>query len=176
VDVHAPELRAGRITNFDNWVPAMRHGEAETVLALEYWCDGEDDFWRWDDERHVALARRELVRTGLVRAEEILDGEVVRMPKSSPVYRRGFRRHLAVLAEHLRGIEGLEVIGRYGAMHYQNQDHSILMGLLAAENILDDAGHDLWSPPGRDARLPPCHITATGLVSQPATRPSLRRR
>jgi hypothetical protein len=36
------------------------------------------------------------------------------------------------------------VIGRYGAYKYNNQDHSILMGMLAAENILTGAGHDLW--------------------------------
>jgi len=35
-------------------------------------------------------------------------------------------------------------IGRYGAFKYNNQDHSILMGLLAAENVADGATHDLW--------------------------------
>jgi hypothetical protein len=45
----------------------------------------------------------------------------------------------------LREIEDLEVIGRYGAFKYNNQDHSILMGILAAENIVKNAGHDLWA-------------------------------
>ena len=36
------------------------------------------------------------------------------------------------------------MIGRYGSFKYNNQDHSILMGLLAAENILHDAGHDTY--------------------------------
>jgi hypothetical protein len=39
----------------------------------------------------------------------------------------------------------VSAIGRYGAFKYNNQDHSILMGILAAENIADGAGHDLWS-------------------------------
>jgi hypothetical protein len=41
-------------------------------------------------------------------------------------------------------IGNLSVIGRYGAYKYNNQDHSILMGLLAAENILDNKNHNLW--------------------------------
>jgi hypothetical protein len=36
-------------------------------------------------------------------------------------------------------------IGRYGSFKYNNQDHSILMGLLVADNICDDAAHDLWN-------------------------------
>ena len=35
-------------------------------------------------------------------------------------------------------------IGRNGSFKYNNQDHSILMGLLAAENIATNAGHNLW--------------------------------
>jgi len=46
--------------------------------------------------------------------------------------------------EFLGKINNLHVIGRYGAYKYNNQDHSILMGMLAAENILTGAGHDLW--------------------------------
>ncbi len=35
-------------------------------------------------------------------------------------------------------------IGRYGSFKYNNQDHSLLMGILAAEKILG-ADHDLWA-------------------------------
>ena len=39
---------------------------------------------------------------------------------------------------YLNTIKNLHVIGRYGAFKYNNQDHSILMGKLAAENILQN--------------------------------------
>lgn len=42
------------------------------------------------------------------------------------------------------GINKLTPIGRYGAFKYNNQDHSILMGVLAAENIINDTHIDLW--------------------------------
>ena len=38
----------------------------------------------------------------------------------------------------------LQLIGRYGSFKYNNQDHSILMGILAAENIIDEAGNNIW--------------------------------
>ena len=35
-------------------------------------------------------------------------------------------------------------VGRNGMHRYNNQDHSMLTAMLAVENILDGAGHDLW--------------------------------
>jgi hypothetical protein len=61
------------------------------------------------------------------------------------VYARGYKDHLAPVVGYLRQFRGLTPIGRYGSFKYNNQDHSILMGLLAAENILAGAGHDLWA-------------------------------
>ncbi|WP_433609796.1 FAD-dependent oxidoreductase [Dactylosporangium sp. CA-139114] len=155
IDVPDPGLRTERVTNFDNWVPAAKRGERETVLALEYRC-GDDDCWRWDDERYVALARTEIAAIGLVAAEEILDAVALRVPKSRAT-------HHGPVAP----IEGLQVLGRPGA----TQALSILSGLLAAENVLEDAGHDLRSPtphPGRS------RITATGLEMESALRPRLK--
>lgn len=36
-------------------------------------------------------------------------------------------------------------VGRNGMHRYNNQDHSMLTAMLTAENILDDAGHDIWA-------------------------------
>lgn len=70
---------------------------------------------------------------------------VLWLPRCYPVYSRGYKQHLIPCVEWLKTFQGLQVIGRYGAFKYNNQDHSILMGLLAAENITKNAGHDLWS-------------------------------
>lgn len=74
-----------------------------------------------------------------------LDGHVLRLERSYPAYRRGYRQHVETVVEHLESLEGLTVIGRYGAFKYNNQDHSILMGILAADNIAPGAQHALWS-------------------------------
>ena len=56
----------------------------------------------------------------------------------------GYRDVLEPIENYLRTVKNLMPIGRYGAFKYNNQDHSILMGLLAAENILNNKGNDLW--------------------------------
>ena len=62
----------------------------------------------------------------------------------------------------------MTVIGRYGAFKYNNQDHSILMGILAAENLLEGRGHDLWAVnTDYDSYQEGARITETGLVQDP---------
>jgi hypothetical protein len=51
---------------------------------------------------------------------------------------------MTIIIDYLKGIKGLIPIGRYGAFKYNNQDHSILMGLLAAQNIIENKNIDLW--------------------------------
>lgn len=142
--VQTPELRLGRVTNFRNWRRDPAAGPPHSTLALEYWCQPEDAIWSWPDEECLALARAELRRSGLDRGIEATEGRVVRLPRCYPVYRRGYKQHLAPLIQHLRTLPHLTAIGRYGAFKYNNQDHSILMGILAAENIAGEARHDLW--------------------------------
>jgi protoporphyrinogen oxidase len=142
--VHSAELGMGRVTNFRNWVPGLYGDSQDSVLALEYWCNDGDPLWLKQDERLVRLARQEIAATGLADEASVREGHVLRIHGSYPVYRRGYRDHVACLASYLDGIEGLTVIGRGGAFKYNNQDHSILMGILAAENLLYGRGHCLW--------------------------------
>jgi protoporphyrinogen oxidase len=161
--VHSSELKTGRITNFHNWVPEINKNKKETIIAMEYWCFDEDDFWHWDDERYIALAKEEIVKTGLVKPRQIKEGKVVRVPRCYPVYSRGYKKPLKIVEDFLRGINNLQVIGRYGAFKYNNQDHSILMGLFAAENITDNAQHDLWGVNTDYEYQESSTITASGL-------------
>lgn len=116
-----------------------------TILCLEFWCNDEDDSWSATDRALVDRATQELLETGLVGHATVAEGHVVRVPRCYPVYARGYRDHLRLIADYLSGIQGLTVIGRYGAFKYNNQDHSILMGMLAAENITLGTTHNLWA-------------------------------
>ena len=61
-------------------------------------------------------------------------------------------------------MRGLTVIGRYGSFKYNNQDHSILMGILAADNIINGANNDLWAINTDYEYQELSLITETGLV------------
>lgn len=162
--IHSPQLRVGRITNFRNWSPRLYGREKSSILALEYWCDESDEFWSWDDNRLIELGKKELADAGLVRPDTVTDGYVYRINKCYPVYRAGYRMHLKSIEEYLGGIRGLTVIGRYGSFKYNNQDHSILMGILAAENIVNGAGNNLWAINTDYEYQESALITETGLV------------
>ncbi|MBI2825334.1 MAG: FAD-dependent oxidoreductase [Planctomycetia bacterium] len=143
--IHAPELSMGRVTNFHNWLPELYGNHRTTILAVEYWCNEGDSLWAESDERMIERATREIAATNLLRQAPILAGHVVRIPRCYPIYARGYKTHVQRVADYVRTFRGLTAIGRYGAFKYNNQDHSILMGILAAENLIDDRHHDLWA-------------------------------
>jgi protoporphyrinogen oxidase len=143
--VHSPELRTGRITNFRNWVPQLHGAQRSSILAMEYWSFNDDPLWQEDDATLIQRAQREIRATGLVGDARILDGAVVRVPRCYPVYRTGYRAPLERVVDYLKTFSGLTPIGRYGAFKYNNQDHSILMGILAARQLLEHVDEALWN-------------------------------
>lgn len=142
--VHSNDLHMGRLTNFRNWVPELYGKEESTICALEYWCYDEDEIWTRDENTLISLAKDELRKTSLIGKAEITGGHVYKIPRCYPVYSTGYKSVLKPVEDYLSGIKNLHVIGRYGAFKYNNQDHSILMGKLAAENILENKKHNLW--------------------------------
>lgn len=143
--VHSKRMKSGRISNFRNWTTSLCGDSRNTAVGMEYWCSDGDATWKAPDADLIAAAKSEIASSGLLKNAAVAGGRVFRIAKSYPVYFKGYKPVLAPVTEYLRGIKNLYPIGRYGAYKYNNQDHSILMGMLAAENILDNAGHDLWA-------------------------------
>ena len=142
--IHSKDILFGRITNFRNWLPSLYGNEESSILCLEYWCNFEDEFWEKTDEEITEIALKEITNTRLTGDSEISDAFVYRIPRCYPVYFSKYAEILKPVEEYLDTVSGLSVIGRYGAYKYNNQDHSILMGIKAAENILFNSGHNLW--------------------------------
>jgi protoporphyrinogen oxidase len=161
--IHSPDLKCGRVTNFSNWTPDIIGNSNATILCLEYWCNFEDPMWSMDHSKLIELATQEIRQTGLVGQAAITNGYVHPIPRCYPIYARGYKDHLKVVVDYLKTIKGLTPIGRYGSFKYNNQDHSILMGILAAENIALGKSHDLWLVNTDDDYQEEATITATGL-------------
>ncbi len=141
--IHAPEVKVGRIQNFKNWSPAMVPDPSKTCLGMEYFCNEGDEIWSRKDAELIELATREMASLGLAEAGDVEDGVVIRQPKAYPVYDSEYRQHLKVIQEFLATLENLQTIGRNGMHRYNNQDHSMLTGMLAVKNMLGEK-HDLW--------------------------------
>jgi protoporphyrinogen oxidase len=142
--VHSPAVRVGRIQNFRNWSPALVPDADKTSVGMEYFCDVGDAIWSRSDAELIALARGELAALGLIRDGAVEDGTVVRETAAYPLYSRGYERDVQTIRQFLARFDNLQTIGRNGTHRYNNQDHSMLAGLLAARNVLGEA-HDLWS-------------------------------
>jgi protoporphyrinogen oxidase len=147
--IHDPNVKVGRIQNFKNWSPYMVPSQDKTCLGLEYFCFEGDSLWTTPDDELMELGKRELETLGFVKREDVEDGTVVRMPKAYPVYDSTYRKSLDVVRRFLDRLKNFQVVGRNGQHKYNNQDHSMLTAMMAAQNVLG-ANHDLWRVEGEE--------------------------
>jgi len=141
--IHEPAVDVGRIQNYSNWSPEMSPDPNTTSLGMEYFCFEGDRLWSMSDDDLLALARKELAVLKLVKPEDILDGKVVRVPKAYPVYDDSYHRGLRIVKQFLETVPNLQFAGRNGMHRYNNQDHSMLTALMAAQNIVG-GNFDAW--------------------------------
>jgi protoporphyrinogen oxidase len=141
--VHSPDVRAGRIQNFKNWSAAMVPDPEKTSVGMEYFCNQGDEIWTMSNAELIDLASRELSELGLAEIDDIIDGFVVRQPNAYPIYDHEYNKRLKVIRDFLGAIDNLQTIGRSGMHRYNNMDHSMHTGMLAAQNIAG-ANHDPW--------------------------------
>ncbi len=143
--IHSPDVKMGRIQNFKNWSRFMVPDENKTILGIEYFCDEGDQFWTKSDPYLIKFAEAELQKIKLIDAKaRVIDAAVVRVPKAYPVYSPMYPLNLRFIRSYLQNVPNLQVAGRASMYKYNNMDHSILTGVLAARNTM--GGHeDVWS-------------------------------
>jgi protoporphyrinogen oxidase len=169
--IHEPGVRVGRVQNFGSWSPQLVQ-DGFTCLGLEYFVSEGDDLWETSDEDLVALGTRELDRLGLARTGQVEAGYVVRVPKAYPVYDEGYAERVDVLRDWLsEAVPNVHPVGRNGMHRYNNQDHSMLTAMLAVDNVVTGATHDVWTvnveedyheAASTDATVRPTASTRTG--------------
>jgi protoporphyrinogen oxidase len=141
--VHDRKILFGRLHEPKNWSPAMVPDNAYTSIVAEYFCSFGDAIWQADD---AALVDRTVHHLSddlhFIDRSEVLGGFCVRAPRAYPSYVLGYDAPLAIVKRFVSSFENLQIIGRYGTFRYNNTDHSIETGLLAAKNILGER-HDL---------------------------------
>ncbi len=141
--VHDKNILFGRFHEPKNWSPDMVPGDEYTSLVVEYFCTRGDHIWNMTDEQLVNQTVKHLVEDlEFVSPDEVIGGFVVRATKAYPVYGMGYEQPLKLMKDYIASIENLQFIGRGGSFRYNNTDHSIETGLLAAKNILGEH-HDL---------------------------------
>ena len=143
--IQEPGVQLGRVQIFNNWSPYMVKDENTVWIGLEYFCNEGDRLWNMSDESMKELAIQELIQIGFIDKEDVLDGTVIRMPKTYPAY-FGTYEKFGVIRSFTDGFENLFLIGRNGMHKYNNTDHSMLAAMVAVDNIINNVKtkENLW--------------------------------
>ena len=146
--VQERDVTMGRIQLFNNWSPYMVNDPLHTVwLGLEYFCSEGDKMWESSDEEFINMAIQELIKMGIIESKDnVLDSTRARVKKAYPAY-FGSYDHFDKVKVELNKIDNLYCIGRNGQHRYNNMDHSMLTGLIAADYIKEGRSdkEELWS-------------------------------
>ncbi len=144
--IQEPGVQVGRLQIFNNWSPWLVSHPDRTWIGLEYFCNETDPIWKISDEAMAGLAIKEAVRIGILRADDVEDSHVVRVPKSYPAYIGGYSR-FETIRNYTDNFANLFLVGRNGMHRYNNQDHSILTAMTAVENIMNEMASkdNIWA-------------------------------
>jgi protoporphyrinogen oxidase len=134
--IQEPDVVVGRLQIFNNWSPWLVSEPGKVWIGLEYFCNETDDLWKLSDEAMSRFAIAEIAKIGILKAEDVEDSHVVRVPKTYPAYFGTYDR-FDVIRNYLDGFENLFLVGRNGMHKYNNQDHSMLTAMTAVENIVN---------------------------------------
>lgn len=141
--IHSPEVRMARVCEYGNFSKEMLANRNHSALSVEYFCFAHDDLWQKSDEELIQFAITEMKCVGLMKKESVVDAFVIREKDSYPAYYIGHRKHFEQLKNFVSAFPNLWMIGRGGMYKYNNQDHSMLSGILAAR-AYDGEKINLW--------------------------------
>jgi protoporphyrinogen oxidase len=141
--IHDDTVRLGRIANFKNWSSDMVEDQNVTGLGLDYFCTEGDAMWSLSDNDIVALAKAELEAIGIAPAALVSSGQVIRVERAYPVLDSDYQLNVTVIRDELARFANLKLAGRNGMHKYNNQDHSMLTGIMAAR-ATNGAHLDPW--------------------------------
>ncbi len=141
--IHSPNVGVSRIQNYKNWSRAMVPDAQTTSLGMEYFCTEGDETWLMSDAELTDMASRDLYELGFAEIAHVVDSYVVRQPNAYPIYNNEYTENLKIIRKYLDSIDNLQTIGRSGMHRYNNMDHSMCTGILAARNVAG-ARYDLW--------------------------------
>lgn len=144
--VQEPDVLLGRLQIFNNWSPYLVSDPGKVWIGLEYFCYETDDLWKMEDEALKRFAIDEVAKIGILDANAVSDGHVVRVPKTYPAYFGTYNR-FDELRNYTDSFTNLFLVGRNGMHKYNNQDHSMLTAMSVVDGLV--AGFvdrsSLWS-------------------------------
>ena len=139
-----PDTLFFRIQEPRNW-SRFNAPDGKTSLILEIACDAGDEVWAASDEEIYKRCRDDLKRIGFDIGKTTIGCFSTRAQHAYPIYDLEYMNKLRRLRAALDALGNVICCGRQGLFRYNNMDHSMLMGFLAADIILGKApGGAVW--------------------------------
>ena len=136
--IQEPDVLLGRLQIFNNWSPHLVEDPTKVWIGLEYFCYDTDPLWKMADDDLKNFAIAEVAKINILRAEDVHDAHVVRVPKTYPAYFGTYSR-FNELRDWTDGFSNLYLVGRNDMHKYNNQDHSMLTAMSVVDGLV--AGH-----------------------------------
>jgi protoporphyrinogen oxidase len=124
--------RAYEAKNFD---PGMAP-DGKTALCCEVTCRFGDQFWSGDHDELAGHVADQVAGTGLFDRDELATSFVHPLRWAYPIYSLDYHDRLQGIYDTLMGYTNLMTCGRQGLFNHNNTDHSMSMGMSAADTIL----------------------------------------
>ena len=131
-----------RISEMKNFSRKMSPA-GKTSLFIEFFCFEGDEIWNSSKEELLEMSLPHFEEMGFFTKSDIRQVYQFRKRDVYPLYDVDYKDPLAKLKETLDKFENLFYIGRPGRFRYNNQDHSLEMGMLAAKSIIDGKRYDI---------------------------------
>jgi len=136
------EIPFARIMEPKNFSKKMSP-KGKTSLLIEFFCWEGDKIWRANEKELLELSIDWLEKIDFVKKDEIIDLFVHREKYAYPVYDLNYKKNLKKIKNYFNNFQNLQLIGRAGSFRYNNQDHAIEMGILAARNIIEGKKYNI---------------------------------
>ena len=135
--IYLPEgdITLHRLSEYKNFSPHSAPPD-KTLICAEITCNYGDERWNGDEKHLRDITVKDLVKIGLIKEEEVLMTFSRRERYAYPLYDLSYRPNKDKVLGWLSGVKNLDTTGRQGLFKYNNMDHSIGMGLTAAENLM----------------------------------------
>jgi len=134
--VHSPDVQLARLANFNNFNRKMVNREGASAICVEYFVFKSDPIWKQSDEELIKLAVEEGNYMKLIPRGRVINGWVIRETECYPTYYIGYQEPFNSTKSGLDSLENCVPAGRGGMYKYNNMDHSIFTGILAARHLL----------------------------------------
>ncbi|HME87422.1 MAG TPA: FAD-dependent oxidoreductase [Candidatus Nanoarchaeia archaeon] len=136
------DVPIGRVSEMRNFSEKMSP-PGKTSLFVEFFCNEGDDVWNMDEDELFELALPYFEKYKFFTKKEVRKYYVIKQRNVYPIYDIHYQRFVNIIKKYLDKFDNLFYIGRPGRFRYNNQDHSLEMGMLAAQSIIDGKKYNI---------------------------------